>query len=146
MIVELVQPRRTETGRVGSPQAEVAGGIHECYLGREVPVEGLMVGQTQPCGGGEISEQSHLVLAVCRQRVDSAVDIARCGHKPVFAPLCSKDSGGIAHQSQDGLELCVQGALPLALHIVAHSIVLGLDIIEFAISEVVGCEIGLQRV
>ena len=146
MVIQLVKTGGAEASRISGTQAEVAGSIHQCGLGREVPVEGLVVGQTQAHGCRQAVKEQHLVLGEGGCRISILVDIARGGGEVILAPIGTKDGGGVVHQSQDSLELCLHRALLLGLHIIVDSIGLGGHVILLAVAEPVNGEIGLQGV
>ena len=93
MVIQLVKARSAESRRIGGTQAEVARGIHQRGLGREVPVEGFVIGQAKSHGGSESVKEQHFVLCKSGCRVGILVDVARGGSQVVLAPVSTEDGG-----------------------------------------------------
>ncbi len=146
MVVEFVETRGTEAGGIGGTETEIARGIHQSYLGRQMVVEGLVVRQSQTDGGSEVLEEHLLVLGIGSQGIDALVDIARGGLQVILAPVGTEDGGGVACESKDCLQLAVHHPLFLRLDIVADGIVARGDIVLLAIAETIDGEGCLERI
>ena len=146
VVVNLVQARGTEAGRVGGTEAEIARGIHQDGFRSQLIAKGLVARVAQADGGRHGVQQFVLMLGVGRQRIGVLVDVARGGRQIVFAPVGTDDGRTALQQTEHGLQVSLHRALLLGLHVVARGIVLGVYGILLAIAEAVDGEVGLQRV
>ncbi len=91
-----------------------------------------------------MADQLHLMLGIGSKGIGMLVDIAGGGRQRILPPVGPDDGGGSTTtvspkggNVEDGFQLTFHGVLFFRLHIVADGIVLGGDIILFAIAEMV---------